>query len=139
MEVLHIACAQQLRELCANRPSKACDCPLKRCVGWDSLGGADWDTTALPVVATLRDVIAVLELRIGVEVEPVDHALEPDDVDVHSWPTPLDSHHAAPLRHPRRHPGQGAVGHHAAALLSTPPPSVPFSLTSRRTHQRFPT
>ncbi len=24
---------------------------------------------------------------------------EPDDVDVHSWPTPLDSHHAAPLRH----------------------------------------
>ena len=60
MEVPHIACAQQLRELCANRPSTACDCPLKRCVGWDSLGGADWDTKALPVVATLRDV-AVLE------------------------------------------------------------------------------
>ena len=60
MEVPHIACAQELRELCANRPSKACDCPLKRCVGWDSLGGADWDTKSLPVVATLRDV-AVLE------------------------------------------------------------------------------
>ena len=56
MEVPHIACAQELRELCANRPSTACDCPLKRCVGWDSLGGADWDTKALPVVATLRDV-----------------------------------------------------------------------------------
>ena len=56
MVLPRITHAQQLRELCATSPSQACDCPLKRCTGWDSLGGADWDQAQLPVVATVRDV-----------------------------------------------------------------------------------
>ena len=85
MEVPHIACAQELRELCANRPSKACDCPLKRCVGWDSLGGADWDTTALPVVATLRDVTVL---------EPTFEEYHPDGTRYESPQAPVSlAHH----------------------------------------------
>jgi hypothetical protein len=51
-----IARAQVLRDLCAAHPSRPCDCPLKRCAGWDSLGGADWNEAQLPAVATIRDV-----------------------------------------------------------------------------------
>jgi hypothetical protein len=51
-----IARAQQLRDLCAAQPVSPCDCPLKRCTGWDSLGGADWNEAQLPAVATVRDV-----------------------------------------------------------------------------------
>jgi hypothetical protein len=54
MSLPRIDRAQQLRDLCASSPSKDCTCPLKRCAGWDSLGGADWDPERLPAVATLR-------------------------------------------------------------------------------------
>jgi hypothetical protein len=56
MSLPRIVGAQQLRDLCASQPSQDCSCPLKRCAGWDSLGGADWDESQLPAVATLRDV-----------------------------------------------------------------------------------
>ena len=55
MSLPRIDRAQQLRDLCAASPAQDCTCPLKRCVGWDSLGGADWDAQRLPAVASLRD------------------------------------------------------------------------------------
>ena len=55
MTLPRISSAQQLRERCAEHSSTVCDCPLKRCLGWESLGGADWDESQLPAVATLRD------------------------------------------------------------------------------------
>ena len=56
MVLPRISRAQQLRELCAASTATECTCPLKRCAGWDSLGGVDWDSTQLPAVATVRDV-----------------------------------------------------------------------------------
>ena len=56
MQLPRISRANQLRDLCAANPATDCTCPLKRCAGWDSLGGADWDEKQLPAVATLRDV-----------------------------------------------------------------------------------
>jgi hypothetical protein len=56
MSLPRIDRAQQLRDLCASSTPQDCTCPLKRCAGWDSLGGADWDEERLPAVATLRDV-----------------------------------------------------------------------------------
>ena len=56
MVLPRISRAQALRDLCAASTVAECTCPLKRCAGWDSLGGADWDAAQLPAVATVRDV-----------------------------------------------------------------------------------